>query len=64
PPEKAAQYFGFYNLFGKFTTIVGPVMVFAAVQLTGNSEFGILAMAIPFFLGGRLLTQVIFPGEK
>jgi UMF1 family MFS transporter len=64
PPEKAAQYFGFYNLFGKFTTIVGPVMVFIAVKLAGYSEFGILAMAIPFFLGGRLLTKVVFPGEK
>lgn len=61
PPEKAAQYFGFYNLFGKFTTIVGPVLVFIAVKLSGSSEFGILAMAIPFFLGGRLLKKVVFP---
>ena len=63
PPERAAQYFGFYNLFGKFTTVVGPVMVFTAVRLFGYSEFGILIMAIPFFLGGKLLSRVVFPEE-
>ena len=63
PPERAAQYFGFYNLFGKFTTIVGPVLVFIAVKVSENSEFGILAMVIPFLLGGKLLSRVVFSGE-
>lgn len=63
PPEKAAQYFGFYNLFGKFTTIVGPVLVFLTVKFFNSSEFGILAMAIPFVIGGTLLSRVVFPGK-
>ena len=63
PPERAAQYFGFYNLFGKFTTVVGPVLVFIAVKVSENSEFGILAMVIPFLLGGKLLSRVVFSGE-
>ncbi len=63
PPERASQYFGFYNLFGKFTTIVGPVLVFIAVKVSGYSEFGIMAMVLPFLLGGKLLSKVVFPGE-
>ena len=57
PEGKSAEYFGFYNLFGKFTTVVGPVLVFVMVRLTGFSEFGILMLAVPFVCGGILLNK-------
>lgn len=58
PPEQAAEYFGFYNLFGKFTTIVGPVLVFIMVKVSGFSEYGILLLTVPFILGGVMLSRV------
>ena len=58
PAEKAAEYFGFYNFFGKFTTVVGPVLIFVMVRLTGFSEFGILLLVLPFILGGVMLNCV------
>jgi UMF1 family MFS transporter len=33
PTDKAAQYFGFYNMLGKFASIVGPILVGTTVML-------------------------------
>lgn len=64
PPRKAAEFFGFYNLFGKFTTIVGPILVGIATALWGKAELGITILAIPFLLGAFLLTKVDFTPAK
>ena len=58
PQEKAAEYFGFYNFFGKFTTVVGPLLIYIMVKVTGVSQFGILLLIIPFILGGKMLNDV------
>ena len=58
PPEKSAEYFGFYNFFGKFTTVIGPLVIFAMVRLAGKSEFGILLMTIPFSVGAVMLNKI------
>ena len=64
PPHQAAEFFGFYNLFGKFTTIVGPVLVGIATALWGKAELGIAILTVPFLLGGFLLTRVDFSPVK
>lgn len=60
PAAKAAELFGFYNLFGKFTTIVGPLLVGLATLLWGKAELGIAFLALPFLAGAFLLTKVDF----
>ena len=60
PPRKAAEFFGFYNLFGKFTTIVGPLLIGLVTICGGKAELGIAFLAVPFLLGGFLLTRVDF----
>jgi UMF1 family MFS transporter len=60
PAAKAAELFGFYNLFGKFTTIVGPLLVGLATLLWGKAELGIAFLALPFLAGAFLLTRVDF----
>ena len=60
PSRKAAEFFGFYNLFGKFTTIVGPVLIGIATAACGKAEIGIAALSISFLLGAILLTKVDF----
>ena len=64
PGGRAAEYFSVYNLFGKFTTIVGPVLVVLAAWWWGRSEYGIALLAVPFALGAIGLRTVEFPGEK
>ena len=51
PKEKSAEYFGVFNIFGKISSILGPVMVGVVSQATGDTRFGILSLIILFILG-------------
>jgi UMF1 family MFS transporter len=55
PKDKAGEFFGFYNIFGKFAAILGPFIMAAAIQLTGDSKFGFLSIAPLFIAGGAVL---------
>jgi UMF1 family MFS transporter len=55
PKENAGEFFGFYNIFGKFAAILGPLIMAAAIQITGDSKFGFLSIAPLFFAGGAVL---------
>lgn len=58
PPERAGEYFGFYNIFGKFAVILGPFMVGYIGKVTGHTRWGILSLALNFILGAFLLSRV------
>ena len=58
PPDRAAELFAVYNIFGKFTTIVGPLFILIATAATGKAELGITMLIIPFALGAYLLSRV------
>ncbi len=58
PKEKSAEFFGFYNIFGKFATILGPLLMALASRITGQSRYGILSLTVLFLIGGLLLSQV------
>jgi len=61
PDGKSAEYFGFYNMMGKFATVLGPLLVGATAALTGNSRTGISALLVLFIAGGILLWRVRAP---
>ena len=61
PANSSAEFFGFYNIFGKFAAIVGPVLVGVFAALTGDSSIGVLSLAVLFVAGGFLLTRVPAP---
>lgn len=58
PPEHSAEFFGFYNISGKFATITGPFLVGITGQLTGQSRYGVLSILLLFLIGGALLAAV------
>ncbi len=58
PKEKSAEFFGFYNMLGKFAAVVGPVMVGWVGALSGNPRIGILTLLLLFFVGALLLSRV------
>jgi MFS transporter, UMF1 family len=65
PKEKAAQFYGFYNMLGKFAAVIGPLLMALVTVYTGNVRSGILSILILFVLGGILLLQVDFEkGEQ
>jgi MFS transporter, UMF1 family len=58
PKEKSAEFFGFYNIFGKFAAILGPLLMALASRLTGQSRYGILSLVVLFLLGGLILSRI------
>ena len=58
PAERSAEFFGFYNIFGKFAAIMGPFLVGFFSVLTRRSNVGVLSLIVLFVIGGVLLTRV------
>jgi UMF1 family MFS transporter len=58
PPDKSGEFFGFYNMLGKFAAILGPLLVGWTALLTGSSRLGILAVLVLFVSGAWLLWRV------
>jgi UMF1 family MFS transporter len=58
PKERAAEFFGFYNMLGKFAAIVGPVMMGTISRLSGSPRIGIFSIAILFVIGAIVLLRV------
>lgn len=55
PKEQASEFFGFYNIFGKFAAILGPMIMSLVTDLTGQARFSIFGI-LPLFVIGFLLT--------
>lgn len=65
PKSNSAEFFGFYNMFGKFATIVGPPLVGYVGMVTGNPRLGIFSVIVLFILGGFMLLKVdVEEGER
>lgn len=58
PQDQAAEFFGFYNMLGKFAAVLGPLLVGWVGVLTGSPRLGLLAVLILFGLGALLLWKV------
>ncbi|MDQ0214443.1 UMF1 family MFS transporter [Oikeobacillus pervagus] len=58
PKESVNEFFGFYNIFYKFATILGPMLVGVTAQITGNTNSGVFSLIILFFIGGIILWKV------
>jgi len=58
PANKSAEYFGFYNVLGKFAAVLGPLMVGFTSLATGSPQLSLFTIVILFALGGLLLYRV------
>ncbi len=55
PPERSNEYFGFYDIFGKFASVIGPMLYSLFYMATGRASIGIISLLILFGIGGLLL---------
>lgn len=58
PEGKSAEYFGFYNMVGKFGTVLGPVLMGGAALALGSTRASILSLLVLFIGGGVMLWRV------
>ncbi len=54
PKKQSNEFFGFYNIVGKFAAVLGPFLMAATTDLTGNGRYSILAI-IPLFIIGLIV---------
>ena len=58
PVSQSAEFFGFYNMLGKFAAVLGPVMVAWVTLLSGSHRLAMLSIIVLFVSGGLLLMKV------
>ncbi|PKR84808.1 MFS transporter [Heyndrickxia camelliae] len=62
PKKNANEFFGFYNIFGNFASIMGPLLVGVTAQITGKTNSGVFSLIVLFIIGAIILMKV--PNEK
>jgi len=58
PEGKGGEFFGFYNMMGKFASFIGPLLIAAVAYSTGNSRLSITSLIVLFLVGGLVLWRV------
>ena len=58
PAAQSGEFFGFFNMIGRFAAVIGPSLVAVTGLLTGSSRLGILSVVVVLVAGMVLLTFV------
>jgi UMF1 family MFS transporter len=58
PPSKAGEFFGFYNMMGKFAAVFGPLIMGWVAIVTDSPRLSILSVVVLFIAGAILLAMV------
>ena len=61
PDGKGGEFFGFYNMMGKFASFLGPMLIATVALVTGDSRLSITSLVVLFVLGGLILWRVPEP---
>jgi len=68
PPEQSGEYFGFFEIIGRFAAIMGPSLYALVLRATGRGSFGILAIIALFIVGLVILLKgrkyIVFNSEE
>lgn len=58
PAGQTAEFFGFFNMVGKFAAVLGPLLVGLTAALTGDSRLSLIPILLLFLVGAALLQRV------
>jgi UMF1 family MFS transporter len=58
PQSKAGEFFGFYNMMGKFAAVFGPMIMGWVAIATDSPRLSILSVVVLFIAGAVLLAMV------
>ena len=59
PAENSSEFFGFFDVFGKFSAVIGPTLFGLVAQATGVTHYGVLAVMGMFILGGAIMIFLV-----
>ena len=58
PQSRDSEFFGIYNMLGKFAALIGPLLVGLITYLTDSSRLGISSIILLFIIGLFLMIKV------
>lgn len=58
PRERSAEFFGFYGVVGKFSAVLGPLLVAVTEFVTGSARGAIATVVVLLLAGGALLLRM------
>jgi UMF1 family MFS transporter len=58
PPDRTAEFFGFFNLSSKATSFIGPVTFALVIGITGSARWAILSLLAQLIIGWLLVSRV------
>jgi UMF1 family MFS transporter len=64
PKEKTGEFFGFFGIFEKFASILGPLLMSLVTMITSNVRLSVLAVIPLFVVGILLLIKVKTPDTR
>lgn len=62
--RRSGEFFGFYNIFGKFESVLGTLLMAIVAMFTDDVHYCVLPVLALFILGGLLLLKVPANEEK
>ena len=63
PPERSAQFFGLYNLLGRFAVVIGPLLMGLVGAISGSLRMGLAAVCILLIAGLFVFWWRVLPAE-
>ncbi len=61
PKEKSNEYYGFYDIFGRYASVAGTAIVSGVTAMTGNASLGVLSIGV-LLIGGFVMLSLL-PSE-
>mgnify|MGYP000503723376 CR=1 FL=1 len=58
PKEKSNEYYGFFDIFGRYASVMGTFLVSVVTSLTGNPSLGVLSIGVLLVVGFMLLVRL------
>ena len=58
PKERANEYYGFFDIFGRYASVMGTLLVSVVTSLTGDPSLGVLSIGILLVVGFVMLMRL------
>ena len=58
PKEHSNEYYGFFDIFGRYASVMGTLLVSVVTSLTGNPSLGVLSIGILLVVGFVMLVKL------
>lgn len=64
PSDRSGEFFGFFNMLGRFSSILGPLLIAVTSTISSSHRISMLSLLILFAIGALFLRHVQFPEYK